>query len=178
MTNFVDLNLPYQTADSYYMNRQCSLVDSFIYIEQEWYKKLLDPNTFYILGPKGSGKTLYAAYMCADIRDNTISRSHTIDVGDYGKLIRMKISNHLNFTDYLTMWKVILLQKFLFGLRQSDISFWGRTKNFKEIQDMISEHFGYDVTDDSFNPITVIDSCNKQSKVTNYLRGQLSVLVQ
>ena len=175
MTNFVDITLPTESADGYYMNRQRNKVDDFIYIDEEWYAKLLDPNTFYILGPKGSGKTLYAAYMCAEIRNNTISCSHTIDVGDYGKLIAMKTSNHLNFTDYLTMWKVIILQKFLFGLQPDEISFWGRSKNFKEIKETISEYFGYDVSDDSFNPITVIDSCDKQNEVTSYLHSQISV---
>ncbi|MGM9601123.1 MAG: P-loop ATPase, Sll1717 family [Faecousia sp.] len=172
--DFVDILLPTESADSYYMTKQKNLVDNFIYIEPEWYSKLFETNTFYILGSKGSGKTLYAAYMCAEVRENTVSRSHTIDVGDYGKLIAMKTANHLNFTDYLTMWKVILLQKFLFGVEANEISFWGRNKNFREIQETISNYFGYDVTDDTFNPITVIDSCGKQTQVTNYLRGLLT----
>jgi len=174
MNNFVDIVMPAESADGYYMSRQKSKVDDFIYIDEEWYSKLLDSNTFYILGPKGSGKTLYAAYMCAEKRGNIVSRSHTIDVGDYGKLIAMKVANHLNFTDYLTMWKVIILQKLLLGLQANEISFWGRAKNFKEIQDTISQYFGYDVANDSFNPITVIDSCDKQNKVANYLQSQMS----
>lgn len=89
MNNFVDIVMPAESADGYYMSRQKSKVDDFIYIDEEWYSKLLDSNTFYILGPKGSGKTLYAAYMCAEKRGNIVSRSHTIDVGDYGKLIAM-----------------------------------------------------------------------------------------
>lgn len=115
--------------------------------------------------------------MCAEMRNNTISKSHTIDVSDYGKLIAMKMSNHLNFTEYLTMWKVILLQKLLLGLDSSEISFWGRTKRFKLIQDTISEYFGYDVSDDSFNPITVIDSYGKQTEVTDYLNNQFDASI-
>ncbi len=175
MKNYVDIVLPNESADNYYMIRQKDQIEEFIYIDPEWYSKLLNPNTFYILGPKGSGKTLYAAYMCAEMRNNTISRSHTIDVSDYGKLIAMKVANHLNFTDYLTMWKVILLQKFLLGLQSQEISFWGRDRNFKVIQDTISNYFGYDVTADSFNPTTVIDSCGKQTEVTNFLRSQLTM---
>ncbi len=76
--------------------------------------------------------------MCAEKRRNTKSKAHTIDVGDYGKLIAMKTSNHLDYTAYLTMWKVILIQKFLLGIDASEISFLGRTKNFKEIQNVIS----------------------------------------
>lgn len=110
--NFVDILLPTESADGYYMNKKKSKIAEFIYIEPEWYDKLFDTNTFYILGPKGSGKTLYAAYMCAGIRNNTISKSHTIDVGDYGKLIAMKMENRLNYTDYLTMWKVFYCKSF------------------------------------------------------------------
>lgn len=173
--NFTDIILPTESADGYYMNKSKQMVDSFIYIDPDWYKQIFDSNTFYILGPKGSGKTLYAAYMCAKIREKTISKSHTIDVGDYGKLIAMKTSNHLIFTDYLTMWKVILLQKLLFGMDAKEISFWGRDKNFKIIQDTISNYFGYDVSDDSFNPITVIDSCDKQTEVTDFLNHELDL---
>ena len=176
--NYVDIQLPSESADSYYMNRNKDKVADFIFIDQEWYKQLLNPNTFYILGPKGSGKTLYAAYMCADIRNNTISKSHTIDVSDYGKLISMKTGNHLGFTEYLTMWKVILLQKFLFGLEPREISFIGRSKNFKEIQNTISTFFGYDVSDDSFNPVSVIDSYGKQTEVSNFLRGEADLNIK
>lgn len=170
--NYIDLKLPTESADNYYLNRTKSQVDDFIYIQKEWYEKIFEPTTYYILGAKGSGKTLYAAYMCACMRKNTISKSHTIDVSDYGKLIAMKIANHLDFTDYLTMWKVILLQKFLLGIDASEIAFWGRTKNFAIVQKTISDYFGYDVTDNSFNPITVIDSCEKQTEVTKYLNNQ------
>lgn len=174
---FIDIKLPAEAADGYYMNKNKKLVDAFIYLDPDWYNQIFDTNTFYILGPKGSGKTLYAAYLCAEIRNDTVSKSHTIDVGDYGKLIAMKTSNHLNFTDYLTMWKVILLQKLLFGLEEKEISFWGRAKNFRTIQDTISEHFGYDVSDDSFNPVTVIDNCGSQTEVTEFLNDEFELRV-
>lgn len=87
----------------------------------------------------------------------------------------MKTSNHLDYTAYLTMWKVILIQKFLLGIDASEISFLGRTKNFKEIQNVISQCFGYDVSADSFNPVTIIDSYGKQAEVTNYLSQQFSI---
>ena len=93
---YTNIRFPQESADGYYTKKSQKLVDEFIYIDPEWYKQLFDPNTYYILGPKGSGKTLYAAYMCAEIRENTVSKSHTIDVGDYGKLIKMKTDNQLN----------------------------------------------------------------------------------
>lgn len=174
--NFINIVLPTEAADGYYMNKNKQYIDDFIFIEQEWYDKLFDSNVFYILGSKGSGKTLYAAYMCAEIRKNTKSKAYTIDVGDYGKLIAMKTSNHLDFTAYLTMWKVVLIQKFLLGIDSAEISLLGRTKNFKEIQHVISEYFGYDVSEDSFNPVSMIDSYGKQREVTNYLAQQFSII--
>lgn len=47
-------------------------------------------------------------------------------------------------------------------------------KNFKEIQHVISEYFGYDVSEDSFNPVSMIVSYGKQGEVTNYLAQQFS----
>lgn len=173
MTSFVDINLPKESADSYYMESIQHLVDDFIYIDPEWYKQLFDPTTFYILGPKGSGKTLYATYMCADIRRDTISKYHKISVDDYGKIIEMKNKGHLSFTDYSTIWKVIILQKLLCGIDEKDISFWGRSKSFQAIRETIFKHFGYSVIQDNFNPVTQIDSYGKQTEITNYLNGEL-----
>ncbi len=173
--NFIDIKLPKESADSYYMKEMQHSVDDFIYLDEEWYGQLFDPTTFYILGPKGSGKTLYAAYMCADIRNDTISKYHRVSVDDYGRIIEMKNAGHLNFTDYSTIWKVILLQKLLCSVNEKDIAFWGRAKSFQAIQGTILEHFGYDVTQDDFNPVKEIDSFEKQIEITNYLNSELNV---
>lgn len=172
--NFTDITLPKESADSYYMKSIQYLVDDFIYIDPEWYSQIFDPTTFYILGPKGSGKTLYATYMCAGIRNDTVSKYHKISVEDYGKIIEMKNNGHLKFTDYSTIWKVILLQKLLCGLDEKDIAFWGRAKSFQAIQDTILHYFGYDVTQDDFNPVKEIDAYGKQVEITNYLNSELS----
>lgn len=173
--DFVDIKLPKEAADSYYMKKTQHLVSNFIYIDSEWSRKIFDPTTFYILGPKGSGKTLYAAYMCADLRNNTLSKYHTISVDDYGKIISMKKKGHLSFTDFTTIWKVILLQKFLCSIDADSVTFWGRDKNFKSIQKTISDYFGYDVTNDEFNPVTIIDSFGKQDEVTAFLNTELGI---
>lgn len=175
--NFSKLLLPKEAADSYYMKNIRHQVDDFIYIDPVWYKQIFDPTTFYILGPKGSGKTLYATYMCADIRNDTISKYHKISVDDYGKIIEMKNSGYLSFTDYSTIWKVILLQKLLCSVDKSDFSFGGRTKNFKVIQNTLLEYFGYDVTRDDFNPVKEIDSRGKQIEISNYLNSELDTKI-
>ena len=166
--DYVDINLPYEAADNYYNLKTNKRIDEFIYLEKQWYTKIFEPTTFFILGPKGSGKTLFAAYMCAKKRSRTKSKSYSLDVGDYGKLIRMKNDNHLQYTDYSTMWKVILLQKFLFGIMND------KRKALKGI-DVISNNILYNITDDSFNPVTYIDSIEKQEEVSNYLEDQGSI---
>lgn len=173
MKNFTEIELPKESADSYYMKSIQHRVDDFIYIDPEWYSQLFDPTTFFLLGPKGSGKTLYATYMCSDIRNDTVSKYHKISVDDYGKIIEMKNKGYLNFTDYSTIWKVILLQKLLCGVTERDISFWGRAKSFQTIQETISNYFGYDVTKDDFNPVKEIDSYAKQAEITTFLNGEL-----
>lgn len=175
MKPYTEIQLPKESANSYYMQKSKKRIEQFIYLDPEWYQKLFEPTTFYILGPKGCGKTLYAAYMCANIRNGVISRSYTVSVDDYGKLIEMKREKHLRFTDYATMWKVILIQKLLLGLNPEDISFFGRSKSYQTLQRTISGYFGYNVNDDSFNPTTVIDDSGKQTKVTAYLSQELEL---
>ena len=100
--DYVNIKLPFEAADSYYNQNTRDTIDQFIYLEESWFKKLFEPTTFYLLGPKGSGKTLYAAYMCTKKRNNTISKQYRISVDDYGKLIEMKKNKHLQYTDYTT----------------------------------------------------------------------------
>lgn len=40
INKFVDIVLPTEAADSYYMNKNKHYIDDFIFIEQEWYDKL------------------------------------------------------------------------------------------------------------------------------------------
>ena len=77
MKNFIDLAFPKESADNYYQNQTKAAVDNFMYIEKEWFEKIFEPSTYYILGSKGGGKTLYATYMCAHVRKNTLSKSYT-----------------------------------------------------------------------------------------------------
>lgn len=55
--DYVDIEFPSDAADNYYMTQNKGKVDSFIYLDPEYYAKLFEQNTFYILGSKGSGKT-------------------------------------------------------------------------------------------------------------------------
>ncbi len=168
---YIDIEFPMEIADNYFMIQNREKVDSFIFLDPDSFSKLFEQNTFYILGPKGSGKTLYAAYMCAAERNNTRSKLYKIDVSDYGKLIHMKEQHHLDFTDYLTMWKFLLLQKFLFSISADEISLFGRKQSYKEIQDNIKVYFGYDITKDSFNPVTILDNREAQLRVSEYLHA-------
>ncbi len=83
----------------------------------------------------------------------------------------MKEQHHLDFTDYLTMWKFLLLQKFLFSISADEISLFGRKQSYKEIQDNIKVYFGYDITKDSFNPVTILDNREAQLRVSEYLHA-------
>lgn len=170
--DFVDVLLPLESADSYVNGR--TKVEDFMFVDIDVINSLINPYTYYILGPKGCGKTLYAAYMCAEVRTNTKSKCYKIDVSDYGKLIEMKKAHMLDFTAYLTMWKFILLEKFLLAIDPDGISFFNRNKQYKEIQSSVSHFFDFDVTADIFNPVTLIDSFDKQEELSHYLSSNAS----
>lgn len=38
--NYVDVVLPTESADGYYMNKNKKLVDDFIYIDPDWYSQI------------------------------------------------------------------------------------------------------------------------------------------
>ena len=53
MKNFIDIEFPKEAADNYYQNQTKAQIDDFIYIDKEWYDRIFEPSTYYILGSKG-----------------------------------------------------------------------------------------------------------------------------
>ena len=67
------------------------------------------PNTFFVVGEKGTGKTAYAVYL-SNANNPTHSHLHRfIRETDYLKFISLKSANALNLSNYVDVWKVILL---------------------------------------------------------------------
>jgi cold shock CspA family protein len=103
-----DLTFGYSDAENY-RRRENKDLFSQIFLRTEDLSELKAKNVFFLVGEKGTGKTAYAVYL-SNSPDESMRCSHKfIRETDYEKFITLKTANHLTISDYVDVWKTILL---------------------------------------------------------------------
>jgi hypothetical protein len=72
-------------------------------------EKLNEPDKYFLIGDKGTGKTALSIFMQNNDYCNTISRLKFIRETDYTKFVELKNAHSIVLSDYTTIWKVIIL---------------------------------------------------------------------
>lgn len=80
-----------------------------IYFNDDKFKEILNKKIFFLLGDKGTGKTAYAVYTSNNETDKTKASLKFTTETDFKKFIRLIDSGKINVSDYVNVWKVILL---------------------------------------------------------------------
>jgi|SRR5579862_184490 len=73
---FTDLNTGFYNAENYRLRQNKELLEQF-FVRDVYLDHLLDPNIYFLVGEKGTGKTAYATYLA-----NTIYKSRQASVFD------------------------------------------------------------------------------------------------
>jgi hypothetical protein len=105
---FTDLNLGFSNAENYQRRENKELLEKY-FVRDDFLEQLLDPNVFYLVGEKGTGKTAYATYL-----RNSNFKGHKVSVFDvrqteYHKFLELKKQGHLPLSQYAEVWRVLLL---------------------------------------------------------------------
>lgn len=108
MKVFSDLNLGFADAANYKKNENKELFKMF-FVLNESIDKLLSPNTYFLIGGKGTGKTAYSTFLANSEYKNTTARTSFLSETEYKKFIALKNSKNLELSDYSSIWKVLLL---------------------------------------------------------------------
>jgi hypothetical protein len=105
---FTDLNLGFSNAENYQRRENKELLEKY-FVRDDFLERLLDPNIFYLVGEKGTGKTAYATYL-----RNSDYKGHKVSIFDvrqteYQKFLELKKQGHLPLSQYAEVWRVLLL---------------------------------------------------------------------
>lgn len=73
------------------------------------FKKVLDSKIYFLQGDKGTGKTAFAVYNSNNETENIKSSLKFTSETDFKKFIRLIESGKINISDFVGIWKVILL---------------------------------------------------------------------
>ncbi|EAA9319065.1 funZ protein [Salmonella enterica subsp. enterica] len=102
-----DLTLGYADAENYKRRENKELLNK-VFIRDSHLSNLCEPNTSFLVGEKGTGKTAYSIYLSNNNINNTLASTKYIRETEYQKFIALKSEKHLSLSDFSGIWKVIL----------------------------------------------------------------------
>jgi hypothetical protein len=105
---FTELNVGFSNAENYQRRQNKDLLEKY-FVRDEYLDRILDPNIYYLVGEKGTGKTAYATFL----RNNNY-KNHRVEIYDvrqteYQKFLELKRQGHLPLSQYSEVWRTLLL---------------------------------------------------------------------
>ena len=173
MKSYSELNLGFADASNYRRKENRELFQKF-FIKDAGVDKLLEPNVYFLIGGKGTGKTAYSTFLANNEYKNTTSRSIFIDETEYTKFIALKKNKNLELSDYPSIWEVILLLLVSQQLKDGETSFttMRNYSSFEKLQNAI-DHF----YNNAFSPeiITAFNIIEKSELATEIFSKYLDI---
>lgn len=146
-----DLDFGYVDALSYMKSKQKQKFKKW-FIKDENLKRLCSEDISFIIGEKGTGKTSYAVFLSNEEYCGVSSTVKFVKDTDYKDFLYLKRENKLLFSDYSSIWEMILLlliSKKIIDDESTikDKFLIGKFNKFNKLNSAINEYFS-----NSFEP--------------------------
>ena len=168
MKNINQLYLGFSDALNYAQRRNKSAFND-IFVKNHYLEELLNPNVYFLIGEKGTGKTAYATYLFNNNYKEKKAVTSFLAATDYEKFYILKTKNQLDLTGYIGIWKVILLLLLSKNITERDqVNSVFNKSNIRELNAAIDEYYS-----NAFSPeITTIMKIMDESEVVAKLISQ------
>ena len=145
MKKIKELNLGFSDAQNYCQRGNKQMLAD-VFVKNVYLDRLLNPNIYYLIGEKGTGKTAYAVFLSNTETENSKSFLKFIGSTDYEKFHELKKRKQIDISGYVDIWKAIIL--LLLSKCVSDnsriVSFFS---NHAELMNAINQYYN-----DAFSP--------------------------
>lgn len=142
MKKIEDLQFGFSDAENYKRRENKQLFNQ-VFLKNSYLERIIDPSTTFLVGDKGTGKTAYAVFLSNNDYKNTACSISYIRETEYQKFITLKKEKHLELSDYVSIWKVIiflLLSKQIHE-RESGNPLFAKFSKFRALHDAIQEYY-------------------------------------
>lgn len=172
MKPFKELDLGFGDAENYNRSENKNQLHQ-IFVRNRYLDSLLRYSTYFLIGEKGTGKTAYAVFMSNTDYNNTISEIKFIRETDYNKFIALKNSNNLELSDYVSVWKVIILMLISTSIRESEIhvSVFSKRNKLNKVREAINEYYNNAFAPEIMNTFTLIENSENAYQVFSKIAG-------
>jgi hypothetical protein len=178
MLKIKDLELGSNDAEDY---KRKELKDFFntVFVKNIYLDKLLDMNTFFLIGEKGTGKTAYSIFLANNEFKNTRSMIKYIRETQYQKFITLKNEKQLFLSEYASIWRVIILVLLASNIKKDNITNrFSKNGYLEKINKAIDDYFNNAFSPEIATAMQIVENSNEVAglvfNVLNY-KGENSV---
>ena len=142
MLSISDLKFGFNDAENYKLRENKNLFNKF-FIRTEDIDKLVQYQTYFLIGDKGTGKTALAVYLTNNTYSTTSSKLKYVRETDYLKFMSLKKEKNLGLSDYTNIWKVILyllISQKIYD-QYADENFLNKHLKFKSLKQAIDDYY-------------------------------------
>ncbi|MFH1912545.1 MAG: hypothetical protein ABIK91_11095 [Pseudomonadota bacterium] len=141
MKSVRDLELGFRDAENYRRRENKNLFNN-IFLRTPDLDLLCEPNVFFLVGEKGTGKTAYAVYLSNNDYKNHRASLRYIRETEYQKFVEMKKARNLTLSDYTNIWKVIIYLLLAQQIREKEPgNLLGSFLKFGAIEKAVDEYY-------------------------------------
>lgn len=165
MKSIGELNLGFSDAQNY-MQRGNKQMFSDVFVKNSYLDDLLEPNIYFLIGEKGTGKTAYATYLNNSNYHENKSVLKFINGTDYEKFYGLKKSGKIDISGYVDIWKTIILLLFAKSITKEDItkSIFDKS-NLNELLKAIDEYYNKAFSPEIINALKIVDKSDVAAKL-------------
>jgi hypothetical protein len=126
-----------------YRRRENRDIFNKIFLRTDALDEICKRNVFFLIREKGTGKTAYAVYLSNSVYKENRSIHKFIRETDYHKFICLRNERKLALSDYVDIWKVILLVLLSESVYQGigTMEYLSKYKRFKLLHEAIDEYY-------------------------------------
>lgn len=147
MKSLAEIDLGYGDATNYRKNKRMAQMFNEIFVKDRNLERLLQEDSFFLIGEKGTGKTAYATFLENREYKNTVTKVYEISSTDFQIFLRLQKSGYLQLSDFTKVWEIILLMLMASEINKRDIDEFGPKRSEKlyalkaSIEDYYEEAF-------------------------------------
>lgn len=163
--SIMSLNLGFSDAQNYTQRGNKQML-SEVFVKNAYLEKLLQPNVYYLIGEKGTGKTAYAAFLSNSEYKNNKSILKYISGTDYEKFYELKKRNQIDISGYVDIWKTILLLLLAKSVTDNDrvVSIFNKN-NLSELMQAIDEYYNRAFAPEIVSALKIVDNSEFAAKL-------------
>ena len=174
-----ELNLGFNDAENYQRRENKQLFND-IFVKNYYLDDLLQPNIFFLIGEKGTGKTAYSVFLANNEYKENIAELKYIRETDYQKFVILKKNKHLELSDYEHIWKVIILLLLANSVKKGELDHYQFSKGgkIKSLMEAVHSYYMNAFSPEIISVLNLIENSKEAAElITKFLKigGEKSV---